>query len=126
MTSSIGSLSLYNAKGNRAGRQIGTPGLLGFCHYAFSTVAPKDVVDDFLRKLMTGENLDRDDPILRTRERLLFQPKFYSENKVELIFRTWNASMREIKMDRSPGLFGDKLPKLEGPKGERSAFKLAA
>jgi len=85
--------------------------VLAFCHYIL-TKRNKEVADNFIRRLMLGDNLNLSDPIYRCRERMLGNERLRPEEKVELIFNTWNASRRGKRLKQSTKLTGN-LPELE-------------
>lgn len=86
---------------------------LAFCHWAIGQRSTITETNAFFEKLITGEKLERGDPILYTRQRLFNitgRDAFLS--RVELIFRAWNAYRLKERVTRIT-IVGGKLPKLE-------------
>lgn len=92
----------------RAGR---SKSVLAFCHYILSRRSRTNA-DYFIMRLCLGDGLSRQDPIYHCREKLLTDNRLTSGEKVELIFRTWNAVRREKSAKKCPPILGE-LPKLE-------------
>lgn len=106
------SLLAVGAKGPRA-KAIASIATLAFCHFAFKTVAAETDVAHFFDALIDGADLQRGDPILNARNRLIAERNMLTqEMKAELLFRSWNAHRR----DETRVLFrivGGELPLLE-------------
>lgn len=85
--------------------------LLAFCHWVASHKAGKAAADEFFSSLISGANLGARSPILYARNRLNNE-RLTTNEKVELIFRAWNA-WREKRTVKSLPVNGGVLPKLE-------------
>jgi hypothetical protein len=72
---------------------IGGKSLIAFCHYILSEIDPA-VASNFILKLIVGDELSTKDPIFLCRKRLLADKRLLQSEKVELIFRAWNAHRR--------------------------------
>lgn len=91
--------------------------LLAFCHWAIAHRIPKVdrvAADEFIDKIITGTDLQRRDPILYCRNRLLETKSSIRDpnDRAELIFRAWNAHRNNDRVDRI-SIIGRDLPKLE-------------
>jgi hypothetical protein len=96
-------------------------------HYLFASVSETDA-DDFITKLLRGENLTHDSPVYVLRDRLLLDLRekvLNAKIKLAFIVRTWNAYMEGEHIQRlvwNPGGANpDKFPKIHGlssPAGE--------
>lgn len=107
------SVALVSAKGPKA-KALGSVAMLAFCHFAFRTVAHETDVAHFFDALVEGENLKRGDPILNARNRLITDRSVLSrEQKIELIFRAWNAHRKGETTRQIFRLYGGELPMLE-------------
>lgn len=101
----------------RAARHKGTAlvggiSTLAFCHYTFAKKNEK-AADIFVEKLAKGDGLSVSSPIYRCRERLLANRRMTPEEKVELIFRTWNAFRKNRQFDSKSSPLKGKLPPVE-------------
>lgn len=69
------------------------PSIMSACHYIFSKIDPA-LADDFIERLSTGENVTKDSPMSKLRERLL--QNYTSLKKMDrahiftMIVRAWN------------------------------------
>jgi hypothetical protein len=106
------SLLMVGSKGPRA-KAIASIATLAFCHFAFKTVAAETEVARFFDALIDGADLQRGDPILNARNRLIAERnQLTQEMKAELLFRSWNA----FRLEQTRVLFritGGELPLLE-------------
>lgn len=99
----------------KGGSVLAVRSIMAFCHWAIAQRAGSVEADAFLNRLMKGNNLAEGDPILYCRNRLLDMRKDgggRANDRVELIFKTWNAHRQRKKVDRIV-LGSDKLPTLE-------------
>lgn len=78
--------------------------VLAFCHCVFAEISRVDA-DVFIRKLIFGDGLGLGDPIYVARERLRSNKRLRLGEKVELIFRAWNA-FRERRTVRTLPITG--------------------
>lgn len=93
--------------------RLGSIGMVAFCHYAMKVASNESAVTEFVQSLVSGAGLEDDDPRLYCRNRLMGERGSMGANqKVELIFRTWNAYRLNEKRSRI-GLLGGELPMLE-------------
>lgn len=95
-------------------RAVGGHSALAFCHYLFSKIDPSDAAL-FIQKLIDGDDLGKTSWIYHCRERLLKAKagRLHTGEKVELIFRAWNA-WRKKSTDKAPlAIVGGALPVLE-------------
>lgn len=85
--------------------------VLGFCHFVISRRAGRAAADYFILKVCLGDDLSTNDPIYVCRERLASDGRMRPGEKVELIFRAWNAfrAKRRLKTIKLTG----ELPVLE-------------
>lgn len=94
-------------------RSMGSPTFVAFCHFAFKSVAGEIAANYFMDALIDGANLKSGDPILTVRNRLLTDRKaLRTHERVELLFRAWNAH----RLEQTRVLFrvmGGELPLLE-------------
>lgn len=86
-------------------RPFCAPSPIGACHYLLNREHPADA-DLFIEQVCLGENLRKSDPAFAVRERLLTSGK-YAGQKMEIIFRGWNAfrSNRPLKIAKVLGSF---------------------
>lgn len=97
----------------RGGRIASSPAVLAFCHHVFARRAGASAATSFILSLSLGDGLPASSPIYRAREKLLVEGKrLRAWEKVELIFRTWNAWRRGKKQTKASPILGD-LPTLE-------------
>lgn len=87
----------------------GGPSTLAFCLFVFAQVSSLEEATFFIQKLIRGDGLTSRDPIYVCRERIHANKRMKLEEKVELIFRAWNAhrSKRSVK---SLQVLGGPLP----------------
>lgn len=81
--------------------------VLAFCHYVFSEIDDIEA-DLYLEQIVKGENLQIGDPAFAVRDRLISDKKLKKQERIEVIFRGWNAFREKRKITKIP-LFG-KLP----------------
>jgi len=100
-----------------AAKTIGSHAVVAACHYSFWKRSSRVAADEFILKLIHGNDLKSGDPILYCRNKLLSYRNSIGhmvrvETKFEIIFKCWNAHRRgETKS--SIRLTGGALPKLE-------------
>lgn len=97
------------------GSVLAVRSIMAFCHWAIAQRAGSVEADAFIARLLKGANLSDGDPILYCRNRLLeMRRENYgrANDRVELIFKTWNAYRQGQKINRIV-LGSDKLPTLE-------------
>lgn len=88
--------------------------VLAFCHYVFWKRASREAADHFILKLIEGDELRRDDPILFCRKKLLSARRGETANsKIELIFRAWNLHRSGARINKPIRCNGNLLPKVE-------------
>lgn len=89
--------------GNFVGRSWS---MLAFCHYVLSQ-KNKTAADYFITRLALGDGLHRGDPIYHAREKLLMaDSRLKVGERVEIIFRTWNASRQNRKVTKCAPVVG--------------------
>lgn len=89
--------------------------LLAFVHFSIAHVAGNHAADDFLDKLIKGNDLASGDPILVARNRLISMRRdtgWSMTERAELLFKAWNHHRSGDSIDRIM-IGGKKLPKLE-------------
>ena len=99
----------------KGGSVLAVRSIMAFCHWAIAQRAGSVEADAFIGRLMKGNNLSSGDPLLYCRNRLLEMRKDgfgRANDRVELIFKTWNAHRQGRRLDRIV-LGNDKLPVLE-------------
>ena len=78
----------------RSVKPVLSVGIAATMHYLFSEIDSAKA-DEFFRKLATGEDCKKKDPILALRDRLLFDKgqaiKMEREYKLAIIIKAWNA-----------------------------------
>lgn len=85
----VKSFAFVDRKNTRA---MGSPSIIGFCHYAFKVVSNETSANFFMDALIDGTNLKSGDPILTVRNRLIVDRKaLRMPERAELLFRAWNA-----------------------------------
>jgi hypothetical protein len=89
--------------------------LITFCRHIIETETGRlDLTPDFFERLTGGHDLKSNHPILTARDRLL-RPNadevLSASNKIELVFRAWNA-MRRNDYPKQLMIKGGELPKL--------------
>jgi hypothetical protein len=90
----------------------GGASVLAFVHYVLAHVS-REAADYFIAKLVRGDGLNSRDPIYVCRERLHGDKRMKVDEKVELIFRAWNAHRKGRKLGKLQVMGGD-LPQIEG------------
>lgn len=93
-------------------KKLGGRPVLAFCHWHLSKWATPADAEAFIESLINGSNLQRGNPILYIRNRLLQLTGLTVAERVELILRGWNLSRRGETVSRIP-LSGGKLPDVE-------------
>lgn len=87
--------------------------VVAFAHYAFWKASSREAADHFVTKLIEGDGLQKGDPILYCRNRLIGMGRGVDAGtRAELIFKCWNAHRLGHGIDHFK-LSGGKLPKLE-------------
>jgi hypothetical protein len=106
----VKSFAFVDRKNTRA---MGSPSIIGFCHFAFKSVAGEIPANFFMDALIDGTNLKSGDPILTVRNRLIVDRKSLRiPERAELLFRAWNAH-RTGQTRVLYRLSGGELPLLE-------------
>lgn len=97
-----------------SGSKLGCHSVLAFCHYAIKKRVSRQAADEFIGRLIDGDNLRKGDPILYCRNRLSnMRGRGTEQNaRIELIFKCWNAHRLNYGVDHCK-ITGGKLPKLE-------------
>jgi hypothetical protein len=93
-------------------RKIGGRPVLAFCRWHFTKWSNPADAEDFIEALISGSNLERGDPILYVRNRLMEKSGLTVAERTELIIRGWNAHRRGERVSRIP-ILGGKLPDVE-------------
>lgn len=75
--------------GNKA-KRLAPPSVIGFCYYEFLK-ADQQAAKDFLEQVITGVNISADSAAYVTREKLMDLSGLHREQKIELLFRGFNA-----------------------------------
>lgn len=78
--------------GNKA-KRLAPPSVMGFCFYEFMKVDEKDA-REFLDQVIAGVNIPADGAAYITREKLMDLSGLHREQKIELIFRGFQAFRR--------------------------------
>lgn len=102
-------LYVMHTAGNRGGGRKAS--VLVFCHYLLAQ-RNKTAADLFLARLILGDGLSRGDPIYHARERILQDGRMRSEERIELILRTWNASREGRRATKASPILGS-FPHIE-------------
>lgn len=102
---------------SRAGSaKVASRSVLAFCHWAIAKRAGMKAADQFIDQLLSGYSLEKGNPILYARERLMaIKGKLDLNEKAELIFRAYNLWCVEEKNCSRIPIMGARLPKLETP-----------
>lgn len=101
------------SKGSKP-KALASIAILTFCNFAFKTVAHETSVAYFFDALIEGNDLKRGDPILNCRNRLIAERSILSTSeKVELLFRAWNAHRQGETSRTAFRMAGGELPLLE-------------
>lgn len=84
-------------------RSFCAPSAIGTCHYLLRREHPAEA-DTYMTQVCVGESLRKTDPAFAVRERLWSTTK-YAGQKIEVIFRGWNAyrSNRPLKIAKVLG-----------------------
>lgn len=93
-------------------RKIGGRPVLAFCLWHLTKWSNAHDAENFIETLIAGTDLNRGNPILYVRNRLMQVTGMSVADRVELILRGWNAHRRGETVTRIP-LAGGKLPDLE-------------
>ena len=104
------SVDLCDTKGARA---TAGPAVLASAHFLISQAAKREDADAFVFQIMEGAGMKAGNPVLYARNRLINDRGNISHNeRLELLFKAWNASRRGEKVSRLI-LTGGVLPVLE-------------
>jgi hypothetical protein len=96
-----------------ATKTVRSVAVLAACHYIFwKKLKSRTLADEFIGKIINGEDIKKGDPILYCRNRLINMRNERADARIELIFKCWNAWRRNSGVDRYFKLTGH-LPKLE-------------
>ena len=106
LVKSVGRIPQYGV------RKLGGRPVLAFCHWHLSKWANPADAEAFIEALITGVGLERGNPILYIRNRLLQLTGMTVAERVELIIRGWNFHRRGETVTRIL-LQGGKLPDVE-------------
>lgn len=99
---------------SRYASAVGGKTVLTASHFLISQAGKRDDVDRFFICLLDGAGLKAGDPILYLRNRLINERgRMSAADKLELIFKAWNAWRRGERVSRML-LVGGVLPVLEG------------
>jgi hypothetical protein len=93
-------------------RKVGGRPILAYLHWTLCNWTNPHDADVFIETLIGGENLKRGNPVLYVRNRLIDGIFRTPGEKIELLFRGWNAHRREETVTRIP-VMGGRLPDLE-------------
>jgi len=97
---------------NKARSMARSRSLLAFCHYIIARHAySRPMADSFILRLCLGDGLTKGDPIYHCREKLIQDKRLHPSERVELIFRTWNASRDNRRATKCSPIMGS-LPAL--------------
>lgn len=98
---------------SRYASAVGGKTVLAAAHFLISQVGRRDDADRFFIYLLDGAGLKAGDPILYVRNRLINERgRIKADEKLELIFKAWNAWRRGERVSRML-LVGGVLPVLE-------------
>lgn len=87
--------------------------VLAFCHFVFWKKTNRESADQFILRLIEGDGLRRNDPILYCRNRLIKSGRSVpAGERAELIFKCWNAHRLGNTIDHLK-ISGGALPKVE-------------
>lgn len=91
-----------------------------FCHYIFSTI-DQDAANTFMSKLATGEGLEKGNPILTLRNRLISArgESLPCDTEILFMFKAWNAWCRNQTLLVMKKGDGETLPGLVRPGGAK-------
>lgn len=96
--------------GNKA-KRLAPPSVIGFCHYTFTQVNPV-AAKEFLEQVITGVNIPADSAAYVTREKLMDLSGLHREQKIELLFRGFNAHRKNKPVKGSSIKVKWELPQL--------------
>jgi hypothetical protein len=97
----------------RGTRIIRSHSVLAMCHWIFSRKSSRAAADEFINKVIDGNDLKKGDPILYCRNRLMGMTRANSVGeRIELVFKCWNAWRRGERIESYLKLSGAKLPKV--------------
>lgn len=101
----IGVSAHFAQSHNKSTRMFCAPSAIGAAHYLLRREHPSEA-DAFMEQVCVGEGLRKTDPAFAVRERLWTTTK-YAGQKMEVIFRGWNAyrSRRPLKLAKVLGNF---------------------
>lgn len=95
-------------------KTIRSHAVVAFCHFVFKKRSGSENADVFISRLIEGDDPRRGNPIHYCRNRLLGMDRGYTaNNRIEVIFKCWNAWRLGATIDSHLKLTGGKLPKLE-------------
>lgn len=88
--------------------------VLAFCHFALAEINQLDA-DTFIDQLMTGENLNRGEPALVLRNRLILESgkKYQSLRNyivIAMVFKAWNAMRKNRSITVMKFVDGEEYP----------------
>lgn len=95
---------------------LGGKSVLMFAHYMISKRAGRDSASEFMGKVLSGENMSADHPIMRLRSKLMNGRGSSSTERNlrgEAIFRAWNLLQAGVR-SAGPIRLNGRMPKLEG------------
>lgn len=108
------SVVLVHMKGADA---AGGKSVLAATHFLLKSTRHKDDADHFILSVITGSGLAAGSPILYVRNRMINERRMLrNADRVELLFKAWNAWKRGEKLTRMQ-IVGGELPILEGSEG---------
>jgi len=87
---SIAIAARFAASHHKQTKPYAAPSIIGFCLYEFMNI-DEDEAQEYMGQVVTGENLRAKDPAKTVRDRLLAVGRRNNQDKVEIIFRGWNA-----------------------------------
>jgi hypothetical protein len=86
------SASLSHSRSHKI-KNVVAPAVLGYCHFVTSRIS-EPAAAQYYEQIITGEGLDRNDPAMAVRTRLITMGKASRGTKVEIILHGWNAFRR--------------------------------
>lgn len=95
---------------------LGGKTVLMFAHYMTAKKAGRAAADEFFGKVMSGENMSADHPIMRLRNKLMNTTgggSAVTNLRAEAIFKVWNMTQSGVR-STGPLRLNGKMPKLEG------------
>jgi hypothetical protein len=90
-------VSVKKVANARSLNSLGGATILAFCHYLFNQIEKEDA-EIFIEQMIKGENLQAGDPAFSVRECLINRKKLSKQEKIEAIFRGWNAFRERRKL----------------------------